>query len=97
MVRVALERFRNLTSASSPKKQKQALPLCLAQKAWSAIGYSDRRDAEDTALLGGLDDIGAHPLATTPGDLGEAGQNRLQRRRAISTPVPCSQSRACFS
>ena len=33
-------------------------------------------------MLGRLDDIGPHPLAVDPRDLGEAGQNRLQRRRA---------------
>ncbi|MGY4379912.1 hypothetical protein ACVWZ3_007551 [Bradyrhizobium sp. i1.3.6] len=33
-------------------------------------------------MLGGLDDIGAHPLGVDPGGLGEAGQDRLKRGSA---------------
>ena len=63
-------------------EHQQALCLALAQKAIERHGLGDLGEAEDSALLGGLDDIGAHPLAVDPRDLGEAGQNRLQSCRA---------------
>ena len=59
-----------------------ALPARWPRKRSSGNGLGDLGEAEDAALLGGLDHIGAHPLAVDPRDLGEAGQNRLQSCRA---------------
>ena len=69
-------------SAASSQKTKQPLRLALAEKAIERHRLGDRGEAQDAALLGGFDDIGAHPLAIDPRDLGEARQNRLQSRRA---------------
>ena len=48
-------------------------------------GVADRGEAQNAALLGGLDDIGAHALAIDAGDLREARQHRLQPDAPIST------------
>ena len=63
-------------------ENQQALRLALAEIAIERHRLGDRGEAEDAALLGGLDDIGAHPLAVDPRDLGVARQNRLQLRGA---------------
>ena len=49
-----------------------------AQPAVQRHRFLNRGQAQDTALFGGLDDVGAHPLAIDPAHLGETGQNRLQ-------------------
>ena len=63
-------------------EHQQALRVALAEIAIERHRLGDIGKAQDAALLGGLDDIGAHPLAVDPRDLGEAGQHRLQRGRA---------------
>ena len=70
------------TSAASSQNTSRRSGLALAQKAIERHRVGDLGEAEDAALLGGLDDIGAHPLAVDPRDLGEAGQDRLQSCRA---------------
>ena len=61
-------------------EHQQPLAVAAGEIAVQRHRLGDRGEAEDAALLGGLDDIGAHPLGVDPGDLGEAGQHRPQRR-----------------
>ena len=60
-------------------EHQQALAAARAQIAIERHRLLDLGKTEDAALFGRLDDIGAHPLVINPRDLGEAGQNRLQR------------------
>ena len=66
-------------SAASSQKTSRRCAVALAEIAIERHRFGDGGEAQDAALLGGLDDIGAHPLAVDPGDLREAGQHRLQR------------------
>jgi len=59
--------------------------LTLGQIAIQRDRLSDIGDAQDAALLGGLDDIGAHPLAVNPADLGEAVTTGCSDDAPIST------------
>ena len=56
----------------------------LAEEAVQRHRLGNGGDAEDAALLGGLDDIGAHPLGIDAGSLGKAGQDRLKVAAPIS-------------
>ena len=67
------------TSAASSQKISSRSASRWLEIAIQRHRLGDRGDAQDAALLGGLDDIGAHPLGVDPGGLGEAGQDRLQR------------------
>ena len=94
-VALALQRLQRIGGVRGlVAEHQQALRLAPAQIAIERHRLGDLGDAQDAALLGGLDDIGAHPLAVDPGDLGEAGQNRLQARTRPSRPpsAPCSRA-----
>ena len=71
-----------VASAASSQKTSRRWASRARQIAIERQRLGDLGKAEDAALLGSLDDIGAHPLAVDATDLGEAGQDRLQRRGA---------------
>ena len=81
-------------SAASSQKTSRRCPSRPVEIAIERHRLGDHGKAEDAALLGGLDDIGAHPLAVDPRDLGEAGQDRLQamRRPSRRPSAPCSRA-----
>ena len=60
-------------------KDEEAVEFPALQETIKSDGFCDLGNAENAALLGGLDDIGPHPLAIDPGDLSETGQDRLKR------------------
>jgi hypothetical protein len=63
-------------------EHQQAFCVALAHEAIKRNGLRDFGKAQYPTLFRGLDDIGAHPLAIDPRDLGETRQNRLQPRGA---------------
>jgi hypothetical protein len=79
----ALQRLQRIFALGGLVAENQQAPgIALAQITIERDRVGDRGNAQDAALLGRLDDIGPHPLAVDPADLGEAGQHRLQRRCA---------------
>ncbi len=66
-------------------EHQQPPPVALAEKAFQRHGIGDLCETQNAALLGGLDDIGPHPLAVHPRHLGMTGQDRLQLAAPIST------------
>ena len=74
-----LQRDMPMSAASSQNTSRRLVSRSL-EIAIERDRLGDRGKAQDAALLGGLDDIGAHPLAVDPRDLGDARQHRLQRR-----------------
>ena len=79
--KAALQRLHGVSGIRSlVAKHQQALGSALAQIALECYRLGDLGDAQDAALFGRLDDVGAHPLAIDPRYLGKAGQYRLQGR-----------------